>query len=98
MKLVMMNASAASFGERSGNCAMYCWICPIWFGSRLRAWMNATSPVGMAAKMTAGKATAPSRTRFERRSRHSLPKTAPTYPMRTGQAASLPSISPTIWR
>ena len=77
MKLVMMNASAASFGDSPGNCAMYCWICPIWFGSRLRAWMKATSPVGMAANTIAGKATAPSNTRLERRSRHSLPKTAP---------------------
>jgi hypothetical protein len=40
--------------------------------------MNATSPVGMAAKTRAGKATAPSRRRLLSRSRHSFVKTAQT--------------------
>ena len=44
--------------------------------------MKATIPVGIAAKMSAGKMTAPSSSRFERRSRTSLPMTAPMKPGR----------------
>ncbi len=50
-------------------------IWPSWDMSRSLTWMKATMAVGMAAKMIAGAATAPSRSRFEEISRHSFPNT-----------------------
>ena len=67
-----MNPCAASFGSRSGNWLMYCSTWPIWSGSISLTSMKATIPVGIAAKISAGKTTAPSRRRFESRSRASL--------------------------
>ena len=76
MKLVTMKPCAASLAGTLGKAAMYCWIWPSCCGSRSFTWMKATRPVGIAAKMSAGKATAPSRSRLLSRSRHSLTKTA----------------------
>ena len=81
-KFRTMNPCAASFGSRSGNCSRYCSIWPSWFGSRSLTWMKATIAVGMAAKIRAGKTTAPRRRRFDRRSRASLTRTAQMNPGR----------------
>ena len=76
MKFRTMNPCAASLGGRSGNISRYSLIWPICAGSMSLTSMKATIAVGMAAKMRAGKATAPSRRRFDSRSLISLPNTA----------------------
>ena len=101
MKLSTMNPCAASFGSRPGNWLMYCSIWPICAGSSSFVSRSATMPVGMEAKISAGKTTAPRRSRLANRSRASLLTTAQMNPGRTQATASpmpLPSLAPTLSR